>query len=71
MLNGAGSITDLGRAVLPGLYEREIDYLRREEWARSAEDLLWRRTKLGLHLPGESAGELATWLLRNEARSVA
>ncbi|PZQ44600.1 MAG: glycerol-3-phosphate dehydrogenase, partial [Micavibrio aeruginosavorus] len=33
-----------------GLYEVEIRYLIEHEFARSAEDILWRRTKLGLHL---------------------
>jgi glycerol-3-phosphate dehydrogenase len=41
---------DLGRNFGAGLSEAEIDYLKREEWARSAEDVLWRRTKLGLHM---------------------
>jgi glycerol-3-phosphate dehydrogenase len=40
----------LGRAFGAGLSEAEVDYLRREEWARTAEDVLWRRTKLGLHM---------------------
>ena len=33
-----------------GLSEREVDFLIRTEWARSAEDMLWRRSKLGLHM---------------------
>lgn len=41
---------DLGRNFGAGLSEAEIDYLKREEWARTAEDVLWRRTKLGLHM---------------------
>ncbi|MCB2079808.1 MAG: glycerol-3-phosphate dehydrogenase [Novosphingobium sp.] len=41
---------DLGRQFGAGLTEAEIDYLVREEWARTAEDVLWRRTKLGLHM---------------------
>ena len=44
-------MADLGEAVLPGLHEREIDYLRREEFAVTAEDILYRRSKLGVHLP--------------------
>jgi hypothetical protein len=35
--------------VAPGLYEAELRYLCDQEWARSADDVLWRRTKLGLH----------------------
>ena len=43
----AESIADLGEEVLPGLHVREIEYLRREEWAVTAEDILFRRSKLG------------------------
>lgn len=60
-----GSVTalgDLGRELLPGLYEREVEYLCREEFARSAEDILWRRTKLGLHLLGTDPAPLERWL---------
>jgi glycerol-3-phosphate dehydrogenase len=71
ILNGAAALADLGRAVLPGLHAREIEYLRREEWARTAEDILWRRTKLGLHLKPESAEELTAWLRRSDTRFVA
>src|SRR5574337_167672 len=39
----------LGAEVAPGLYEAELDYLWRDEWARSVDDVLWRRSKLGLH----------------------
>lgn len=52
----------LGDEVLPGLYEAELAYLCREEWARTAEDILWRRSKLGLHLPADAALQLAQWL---------
>jgi glycerol-3-phosphate dehydrogenase len=52
----------LGEEVLPGLYAAEVDHLRREEWAQTAEDILWRRTKLGLRLPRDAAGTLDAWL---------
>src|SRR5262249_38413946 len=39
---------DLGPRVFGNLYQAELDYLRNEEWAKSADDILWRRTKLGL-----------------------
>lgn len=55
LLDGAGSVHDLGTLLGPGLYEREVAYLRKNEWARTAEDILWRRTKLGL---GFSADQL-------------
>ncbi len=53
VVGDAGSIADLGYVFAPGLYEAELRYLRETEWARSAHDVLWRRTKLGLHVePG-------------------
>ena len=41
-------MADLGQDFGAGLTAREIDYLMDEEWARSADDVLWRRTKCGL-----------------------
>jgi glycerol-3-phosphate dehydrogenase len=48
ILNGAGRLEDLGPRLVGDLHLAELEYLRREEWARTAEDVLWRRTKLGL-----------------------
>jgi glycerol-3-phosphate dehydrogenase len=39
---------DLGQCFMPTLYQAEIDYLKEYEWAKSMDDILWRRTKLGL-----------------------
>jgi len=50
ILEGAGSIQDLGRHFGADLYEREVRYLMQAEWARRAADVLWRRSKLGLRL---------------------
>jgi glycerol-3-phosphate dehydrogenase len=49
VLGQAESLTALGVEVAPGLFEAELHYLVREEWACTAEDVLWRRSKLGLH----------------------
>ncbi|MGF6600418.1 glycerol-3-phosphate dehydrogenase [Paraburkholderia sp. GAS448] len=46
----AHSVADLGQAFAPGIYEAELRYLRDTEWACTAYDVLWRRSKLGLHL---------------------
>ena len=62
MLGAATAPAELGEEVLPGLYAREIDYLRREEWAVTADDILWRRSKLGLHLGHGAAAALDAWL---------
>jgi glycerol-3-phosphate dehydrogenase len=50
IIGRAASMADLGRHFGAGLTEAEIEYLRREEWAETADDVLWRRSKLGLHL---------------------
>jgi hypothetical protein len=49
-LGEAKSRADLGRDFGCGLSEAEVRHLRDTEWARTAEDVLWRRTKLGLHM---------------------
>ncbi len=54
VLGDAIEAGDLGRHFGAGLTEREVDYLVAEEWAQTADDILWRRTKCGLHMtPGE------------------
>jgi glycerol-3-phosphate dehydrogenase len=53
---------DLGEELAPGLYEQEARYLFEVEWARSAEDILWRRTKCGLHCQPHHAARLEQWL---------
>jgi len=65
ILRGARAVADLGEEVLPGLHAREIDYLRREEWAVTAEDILYRRSKLGLHVPADGCARLDDWLARH------
>ncbi|MFO0992867.1 MAG: glycerol-3-phosphate dehydrogenase [Hyphomicrobiales bacterium] len=50
VLNGARSIADLGTPFGSNCYAAEIEYLRRTEWAQTAEDILFRRTKYGLHM---------------------
>lgn len=53
---------DLGQSFGGGLYAREVDYLVREEWARTDEDVLWRRTKCGLHISEAERIALAKYL---------
>jgi glycerol-3-phosphate dehydrogenase len=62
LLQGTRALGDLGTEVLPGLHAREIEYLRRQEWAVSAEDILYRRSKLGVHLGAGATGPLDDWL---------
>lgn len=58
LLGEAGSLADLGRDFGAELYEAEVVYLMRHEWARTAEDVLWRRTKRGLHFSAEQIAAL-------------
>jgi len=51
----------LGSEVAPGLFEAELNYLHDHEWARSADDVLWRRSKLGLHLSAAQRAAVAEW----------
>jgi glycerol-3-phosphate dehydrogenase len=53
MIGKAKSPADLGRDFGAGLSEAEVRYLAQKEWAKSAEDILWRRSKLGLRVPAE------------------
>jgi len=62
LLADRADVASLGDEIAPGLYAAEVEYLRRYEWARTAQDILWRRTKLGLHLPANAADQLQTWL---------
>ena len=67
LARGYGSRVDavlkggLGAEVAPGLYECELYYLHANEWARSADDVLWRRTKLGLHYTADERAAVAAW----------
>lgn len=69
------SLDDLGRTFAPGLYEAELRYLRDTEWARSAQDVLWRRSKLGLHVePGtleRVTQEIDDWFARTVSLAIA
>ena len=48
ILNDARTLGDLGENFGGNLMRAEVDYLVHEEWARTPQDILWRRTKLGL-----------------------
>ena len=62
----------LGAEVAPNLYESELTYLHDQEWARSADDVLWRRSKLGLHhSPAEQARVQQWWAARYGAPATA
>ncbi len=62
VLDDANSIEDLGEDFDNGLYEKELDYLVRYEFAKTAEDILWRRSKLGLVISESKQARLESWL---------
>jgi len=62
ILEGAERLEDLGQRFAAGLHERELEYLRQQEWVMRAEDVLWRRTKLGLRLAPGDACRIDEWL---------
>ena len=61
LLGDARSLDDLGRDFGGGLYQREAEYCIAEEWAMAADDILWRRTKTGLHMSPRQREEFAAW----------
>ncbi len=68
ILSGSNSITDLGYHYGAGLYQKEVDYLIEQEFARTPEDIIQRRTKLGLHM---SPDEISAFRTQFENRLVA
>ena len=61
-LKNAASYKDLGKSFSHGLYQCEVEYLINTEWAHTVEDILWRRTKLGLLFDTKQTNNLAAWL---------
>ena len=59
LLDGASGPNAMGESYGAGFTERELDWLVTREWARTAEDVLWRRSKLGLHMPAKGQERLA------------
>ena len=58
----AGRLEDLGCDLGGGLYEAEVRYLVEQEWARTADDILWRRSRLGLHVGQDTVAGLEEML---------
>ena len=62
MLGDAHVEADLGQTFGADLTQREVDWLVREEWARTADDVLWRRSKLGLRVNSADVARLSEYL---------
>jgi glycerol-3-phosphate dehydrogenase len=55
-------VADLGRDFGAELSSREVDYLMAEEWAMTADDVLWRRTKCGLPMTAQQRAAVADYV---------
>jgi len=66
ILGHAKSFADLGRSFGASLTEAEVRYLMSSEWACTAEDIVWRRSKLGLRLSADEIAGLEEWIEANQ-----
>jgi glycerol-3-phosphate dehydrogenase len=66
LLEGVQSLADMGDHLGGGLYTREVDYLCAEEWATQPQDILWRRSKLGLFTTPEEQEKVQRYLSKVE-----
>ena len=64
ILGDAKSIGDMGTAFAATLTEREIIWLMDKEYARTAEDVVWRRSRLGLRMSKAEIAELDSWMTK-------
>ncbi len=71
VLGAARSLADLGRDFGATLTEAEVNWLMRREYARHAEDIVWRRSKLGLRMTSEQIAALASYMAQANGVSVA
>lgn len=62
MLNSCKRLEDLGQTFGWNLTEREVRWLMDKEWARTAEDVVWRRSKAGLRMTSDEIDQLNTWM---------
>lgn len=69
IISNAKGLGDLGRHFGANLYEAEVRYLIRFEWAQTAEDVLVRRTKQGLHMTPQEKADFAAWFENELARA--
>ena len=67
IMKGASTFEDMGRTFGASLTEREVIYLMKYEWAECAEDVIWRRSKLGIRLSEQEITELDQWMQKTIA----
>ena len=66
LLGDAASLGDLGQHFGSDLYQMEVDYLIEREWALDADDILFRRTKLGIRMDDSQKLSLQTYLSKQK-----
>lgn len=71
LLGDARSTDELGPHFGDNLFGREVDWFMDREWARTADDVLWRRTKAGLQLDDNAQGALARYMAARSTRPTA
>ena len=71
IVGGRQGLNDLGQNLGGDLFEAELDYLVAHEWAKAAEDVLWRRGKLGLHLDAAAKARVEGWFRDHLTKRVA
>jgi glycerol-3-phosphate dehydrogenase len=69
VLGDARTTADLGTDFGAGLTQREVEYLVTREWARTADDIVWRRSKLGLRMSADDIAALQAWLEQRNSRA--
>lgn len=69
ILGNATRMSDLGTRFGYNLYQKEVDYLCTHEWARTVDDILWRRTKLGLHFSEKERSSLVNYIKQSFSTS--
>ena len=62
LLAGRLHLADMGEELAPQVYVAELEYLLKNEWAHNSADILWRRSKLGLHVPPDTAHKIDRWI---------
>jgi glycerol-3-phosphate dehydrogenase len=69
VLGNAKSFADLGQSLGATLTEREVKYLMANEWACTADDIVWRRSKLGLRLSAEEIVAIDAWIAAHRVQT--
>lgn len=70
ILQDCYQIRDLGEYFGAGLYQCEVNFLIKNEWAQSCDDILWRRTKKGLRLNADEVEKLKQWLIKYQTQEI-